>query len=89
MYDGTSCSGDYFSVSWNQCIAGLGAYGWTDRFSSAAIGDCIANMQFWKDSSRGGTRWVLGGVDVYTLLPYFGMNNEVSSLQTDVTGVCS
>jgi hypothetical protein len=87
LYENVACGGAYFSVLWNEADSYLGTYGWNDRASSAAIGDCIGNMTVWINANYSGSSTSYHGGDVYTSLYTF--NDAISSLKTNVTAPCA
>lgn len=91
LYDVTACTGSSFIVLWGENDPDLSVYGFNDKTSSIAIGNCISNLDVWKDKNYTGAHTSYGGGDVYTIMGIVGsqnFNNIVSSVKADNNHMC-
>lgn len=88
IYDYAACGGASLGIGWNEAVPDLRVYGWNDRATSAALGDCIGSMVLYPNINYGGTSTSIRGFAVYTSLP-LNFNNTVSSYKTTVAGPCA
>jgi hypothetical protein len=85
FYDGTDCNGAELGIGYPDAVPKMSTYGWDNRASSIALGDCIGDLHTWNSNNYTGAPGTFGGDDVYTALgPQGGanINNSISSFKS-------
>ncbi len=86
LYDDTSCAGAQLGVIASEAVPDLGIYGWNNKASSAAFGDCIGSLRGWEFTNYTGDSWSYGGYGIHSTLS--GGSNQIDSYKTAASGLC-
>ena len=91
FYDGTDCTSSTFGIGYTDSVPSMSTYGWDNKASSVALGNCISGLTVWNSDKYTGASTSFGGSDVYTSMPIVngaGFNNSISSYKTTKSAAC-